>query len=411
MQHRLTAVLGTLILAACSSSTTTVNNVGTGGGSSAGGSSSIGGTSSTAKSGSLGGATHVAGSSALGGTSSAAGSTAVAGATTAGGTSNAGGTQTAASTAVIAGSSATGGTAATSGTMMTGGTTTVGGTHSTGGSAAVGGASTTPAAGGSATGGAATGGAATGGAATGGAATGGAATGGAATGGAATGGASGIVVPVGWTCPASHYHSGDGCDCGCGVIDPDCSATVLAYLDPYSCRTAALPGSCAASAQFPNSTIKVDDYSKCYAPPPSAWVCDAAAYYDDLCQAGCGLADPGCATQPNRYCGWLGSCTYWGYYWNRNASNYGCNYISSADSSTCSPAVPPAWSCAPNLYNDGICDCGCGAKDPDCSSLSRSVCEEWTYDDGSYANYVSDNPSVQLLTISATNNAKCVASA
>lgn len=35
------------------------------------------------------------------------------------------------------------------------------------------------------------------------------------------------VVPAGWTCPSEYYHSDDGCDCACGVADPDCDKTAL----------------------------------------------------------------------------------------------------------------------------------------------------------------------------------------
>ena len=29
-------------------------------------------------------------------------------------------------------------------------------------------------------------------------------------------------VPPDWTCSPQYYNASDGCDCGCGVIDPDC---------------------------------------------------------------------------------------------------------------------------------------------------------------------------------------------
>jgi hypothetical protein len=29
-------------------------------------------------------------------------------------------------------------------------------------------------------------------------------------------------LPPGWTCPAGYYNQHDGCDCNCGVWDPDC---------------------------------------------------------------------------------------------------------------------------------------------------------------------------------------------
>lgn len=32
-----------------------------------------------------------------------------------------------------------------------------------------------------------------------------------------------VPVPGNWTCPAKYYASNDGCDCNCGVWDPDCN--------------------------------------------------------------------------------------------------------------------------------------------------------------------------------------------
>ena len=45
--------------------------------------------------------------------------------------------------------------------------------------------------------------------------------------------------PPGWTCRAEYYGTSDGCDCGCGVIDPDCADGTVA-----SCDYCALSGSC-----------------------------------------------------------------------------------------------------------------------------------------------------------------------
>jgi hypothetical protein len=45
--------------------------------------------------------------------------------------------------------------------------------------------------------------------------------------------------PPGWTCSGEYYGTGDGCDCGCGIIDPDCTDGTLA-----SCDYCDLPGSC-----------------------------------------------------------------------------------------------------------------------------------------------------------------------
>lgn len=38
-------------------------------------------------------------------------------------------------------------------------------------------------------------------------------------------GTSSGAAPASWTCPSQYYGSADGCDCGCGVVDPDCSGS------------------------------------------------------------------------------------------------------------------------------------------------------------------------------------------
>lgn len=35
----------------------------------------------------------------------------------------------------------------------------------------------------------------------------------------------GDTVPADWSCPADYYGADDGCDCGCGVVDPDCGGS------------------------------------------------------------------------------------------------------------------------------------------------------------------------------------------
>lgn len=47
--------------------------------------------------------------------------------------------------------------------------------------------------------------------------------------------------PEGWTCEASYYDADDGCDCGCGVVDPDCADMTSA-----SCEYCNVIGSCVA---------------------------------------------------------------------------------------------------------------------------------------------------------------------
>jgi hypothetical protein len=63
-------------------------------------------------------------------------------------------------------------------------------------------------------------------------------------------------VPKAWTCPAQHFASLDGCDCGCGAFDPDCpnpQADVCQYCDTE--------GSCAEASGC--DAIEPNDNSTC----------------------------------------------------------------------------------------------------------------------------------------------------
>jgi hypothetical protein len=35
------------------------------------------------------------------------------------------------------------------------------------------------------------------------------------------------TAPDAWNCDPSYYAAADGCDCGCGIFDPDCSNTTI----------------------------------------------------------------------------------------------------------------------------------------------------------------------------------------
>ncbi len=49
-----------------------------------------------------------------------------------------------------------------------------------------------------------------------------------------------------WNCSSSYYNAGDGCDCGCGIIDPDCEGSSSSYCDycndSGSCCSTTCPG-------------------------------------------------------------------------------------------------------------------------------------------------------------------------
>ncbi len=71
-----------------------------------------------------------------------------------------------------------------------------------------------------------------------------------------TGCTSGVA---GWTCDPSFYGNSDGCDCGCGIVDPDCTDSTSA-----SCDYCADIGSCdLVSCANANSTIDSANNAVC----------------------------------------------------------------------------------------------------------------------------------------------------
>ncbi|MEW5851548.1 MAG: hypothetical protein AB2A00_22350 [Myxococcota bacterium] len=63
------------------------------------------------------------------------------------------------------------------------------------------------------------------------------------------------VVP-GWTCHPANYGAADGCDCGCGVVDPDCTATTLDACD--ICHNGCSAEECAG-----NTELSTTDNAQC----------------------------------------------------------------------------------------------------------------------------------------------------
>ena len=184
--------------------------------------------------------------------------------------------------------------------------------------------------------------------------------------------------PAGWTCNVSFYGAADGCDCGCGVADPDCADATLA-----SCKY----NQCATDGQVPTAA----NTAACAANTCGDGVVEGTEVCDDAggagCAADCTAADAGYA------CGGL-----------FNAFS-GCHTVVCGDgvidgdeecedddgatpvsgdgcSATCTEeagfscgtageactALPAGWTCSPGYYGGGDgCDCGCGAIDADCT--------------------------------------------
>jgi hypothetical protein len=145
------------------------------------------------------------------------------------------------------------------------------------------------------------------------------------------------IRPASWSCAMADFAGGDGCDCGCGALDPECTGGCA---DP-GCRA---PGC-----------------GQCWARGGAAfecrWSCAPERYGSGgACDCGCGLDDPDCA-------GDLG-CSAPGCSANGCAS---CFDASGAELS-CERGGCPA-----GFANDGVCDCGCREDDPDCIAVRDCV--------------------------------------
>ncbi len=83
-----------------------------------------------------------------------------------------------------------------------------------------------------------------------------------------------------WTCDPSFFSAGDGCDCDCGVFDPDCTD---ASQETFNCR----------AGEFCNGAGVCE--GEAAQPVPAEWLCDAATFNaQDGCDCECGAFDPDC---------------------------------------------------------------------------------------------------------------------
>ncbi|MBN1609987.1 MAG: DUF4215 domain-containing protein [Polyangiaceae bacterium] len=66
------------------------------------------------------------------------------------------------------------------------------------------------------------------------------------------------VCVQGWTCDTAHYDAADGCQCGCGVVDPDCIDDLASNCD--DCNT---EGSCNLEGYGCPGIIEYDNNAVC----------------------------------------------------------------------------------------------------------------------------------------------------
>jgi hypothetical protein len=143
--------------------------------------------------------------------------------------------------------------------------------------------------------------------------------------------------PESYSCEAATFDALDGCDCGCGAIDPDCIGD--GCTEP-GCKEDA----CARCR---------DDEGN---PLACLFACDEDLLGDGPCDCGCGSADPDCDE--------LG-CSDPGCFADACQHCYGADGELSCERGAC-----PV-----DFKLDGACDCGCRERDPDCLA-SESFCLE-----------------------------------
>ena len=94
--------------------------------------------------------------------------------------------------------------------------------------------------------------------------------------------------PSAWTCDPTFYGTNDGCDCGCGVLDPDCSSSYSG-----ACLTCAETGSCGTDADY---CFGIDPDNNAVCNPTPVWLCSPVVYGDgQSCDCGCGVVDVDCS--------------------------------------------------------------------------------------------------------------------
>lgn len=142
----------------------------------------------------------------------------------------------------------------------------------------------------------------------------------------------------GWTCNLAYFGNNDGCDCGCGIVDPDCADTAA-----DSCQFCGESGSCSTSGQACPSNIDPNNNAICL---PPACASDADCGTDETCDVASGACVPALT----------GSC------------GGSCGGSSSSGTCFCDEACFTMGDCCDDVCVECLGDFGaqCGAE-PDCA--------------------------------------------
>lgn len=133
-----------------------------------------------------------------------------------------------------------------------------------------------------------------------------------------------VPPPDGWTCDALEYADGYTCNCGCGVLDPDCESASWS-----SCSFCSKDnGGCT----YDCSDLDPDDNSRCADAAPPEWTCHQAYYSDQVCDCGCGALDADCTGPAPSACA---SCDAPG-----SCAEGDCDTIDAENNALCVAAAP-----------------------------------------------------------------------
>jgi cysteine-rich repeat protein len=215
-------------------------------------------------------------------------------------------------------------------------------------------------------------------------------------------------APPDWNCIPTYFGTDDGCDCGCGVADPDCETpdigacisnrcdgargdvdpadTTVCNYDPSTCGDGTGEG--AEECDDGNTAVGDGCSADCLTVEagfecPSSGACapivcgDGSVDGAEVCDDENILAGDGCAVDCLSVEAGFDCPSFGG----------ACEAVVCGDDTTngdeecddgntaagdgcdanCEIETPAGWLCTPSYANDGGCDCGCGAIDPDCA--------------------------------------------